>query len=652
MEDQGKRILLFVVIAAAIFIVFQWVSPKPKPAKKLAPSTTTSESVPSSSSRVGQPPPSAEKPPVAPVAPVADSGSAVGSAAGSGSGSGSAAVSVPPVTLAGATIDSAAPPAVEETLQIATKGIEVTFSNLGGVVKEWRVRFDPLKGRDMDEAQFLGGEPGQGLVASNFVDSSHVIPVGAAWKGERVEGSTSAVRYTYRDDVLEIVKTFTLVPDDYLLKIHVEVRSLAGDLKQQLALSLYSTKDGVTGPLWRPACHIGGTASSVAPSSLVGNRREQTGRVRFVGLARKYDLIALSPRDDGSTQMGCFRSPIEGVVGGSQVDLVYTSATLAKDKGEISKDLVLYVGPKYFDKLEDADKVAGWTTGFKSVIDLGWFAFISRPMLWLLHVLFNVFGNWGVAIILLTCLVKLATLYWTTKSMRSMKAMAALKPDMEAIQKRYPDDRQKQQQAQMELFKQHGVSPLAGCLPMLLQMPIWIALYRMLSHAGELHQARFIPGWLDDLTRPDPFFILPLTLTAMMFLQSRLQPATGDSAQQKILMYGMPLMFGGMSLFFPSGLTVYIFTNTTLGILHSLYMNRTTPAKLAAARAAVEARQASAAKVEADASKVPAAAKQAKRVVAEVTDAADDDDDSPEGSKGSANGGSQKRGARRGKRRS
>ena len=109
-----------------------------------------------------------------------------------------------------------------------------------------------------------------------------------------------------------------------------------------------------------------------------------------------------------------------------------------------------------------------------------------------------------------------------------MKAMAALKPEMEAIQKRYPDDRQKQQQAQMDLFKQHGVSPLSGCLPMLLQMPIWIALYRMLSHAGELHQASFIPGWLDDLTRPDPFYILPVTLMGMMFLQSRLQPATGD----------------------------------------------------------------------------------------------------------------------------
>jgi YidC/Oxa1 family membrane protein insertase len=298
----------------------------------------------------------------------------------------------------------------------------------------------------------------------------------------------------------------------------------------------------------------------------------------------------------------------------------------------------------------------------KSVIDLGWFAFIARPMLWLLNWFYNVFGNWGVAIILLTVLVKLATLYWTTKSMRSMKAMAALKPEMEAIQKRYPDDRQKQQQAQMALFKQHGVSPLAGCLPMLLQMPIWIALYRMLSSAGELHQAAFIPGWLDDLTVPDPYYILPITLTGMMFLQSKLQPATGDSMQQKILMYGMPLMFGGMSLFFPSGLTVYIFTNTVLGILHSVWMNRTTPAHQAAMRAKVTAAAAAAAAKEAEAAKVPAEVRRAKPVTAVVTDVADDDsdegdegDDGPRpttgGSKGSPGGATRRRGQRRGKRR-
>ena len=641
MEDQGKRILLFVVLAAAIFIVFQWVSPKPekdKPADTSGATGTPSTPASEFESRVGKPVAGAEKSPTA-------------------------TPSAPPVV------------AEEKTEVLGSKaaGLEVTFSNLGGVVKHVRRGFDPFKGRDMDEDLFVGGGPGQGLVATNFMQgSTHLIPVGAAWTGELLKGkepcgeadraSCDGIRYTYRDDVLEIVKSFTLLPADYLVLVHVEVRAVSGEVNQQLALSMYSTGDGITAPVWKPACHVG-TAGSIAPSKLAGKPpREQRGRVRFVGLARKYELIALSPRNENRVDWSCNRASLDGVSLRSQVDLVYESVRFsAADKGSVAKDLVMYVGPKYFDSLEGADQIAGWSTGFKSVIDLGWFSFIARPMLWVLHKLFEVFGNWGVAIILLTFLVKLATLYWTTKSMRSMKAMAALKPEMEAIQKRFPDDRTKQQQAQMALFKQHGVSPLAGCLPMLLQMPIWIALYRMLSSAGELHQATFIPGWLDDLTQADPYFILPLTLTGMMFLQSRLQPATGDSAQQKILMYGMPLMFGGMSLFFPSGLTVYIFTNTVLGILHSLWMNRTTPAALAKQRAAAAARAAAA---PSESPKVPREARQAKRFEAEVADASDDDDGDdgergasngvrrPDGnSKGGASGGSRKRGQRRGKRR-
>jgi YidC/Oxa1 family membrane protein insertase len=138
----------------------------------------------------------------------------------------------------------------------------------------------------------------------------------------------------------------------------------------------------------------------------------------------------------------------------------------------------------------------------------------------------------------------------------------------------YKNDRQRIQVETMALYKQHNVNPLAGCLPILLQMPIWLALYRMLSSAGELYQEAFIPGWIDDLTNTDPYHILPIILVVTMFLQARMTPQTGDSRQQKFLVYGMPLMFGVMSFFFPAGLTLYIFTNTLLSALHSLYMNK------------------------------------------------------------------------------
>jgi len=145
---------------------------------------------------------------------------------------------------------------------------------------------------------------------------------------------------------------------------------------------------------------------------------------------------------------------------------------------------------------------------------------------------------------------------------------------MKALQEKYKDDRQRLQAETMALYKQHNVNPIAGCLPIFLQMPIWIALYRMLSNAGELYQEPFITGWINDLTATDPYHILPIILVVTMFLQARMTPATGDSRQQKFLQYGMPLMFGVMSFFFPSGLTIYIFTNTVLSALHSIYMNK------------------------------------------------------------------------------
>jgi YidC/Oxa1 family membrane protein insertase len=192
----------------------------------------------------------------------------------------------------------------------------------------------------------------------------------------------------------------------------------------------------------------------------------------------------------------------------------------------------------------------------------------------LLQKFHDVVGNWGLSIILLTFLVKGLTLFWTTRSMRSMKAMAALAPQMKALQAKYADDKQRQQAETMALYKQHGVNPVAGCLPILLQMPIWLALYRMLSNAGELYHQPFIHGWISDLTATDPFYVLPVLLVVTMFVQARLQPAAVDSTQQKFMQYGMPLMFGAFSFVCPAGLTIYMFTNTVLSAVHSIYMNK------------------------------------------------------------------------------
>ena len=234
-------------------------------------------------------------------------------------------------------------------------------------------------------------------------------------------------------------------------------------------------------------------------------------------------------------------------------------------------------------------------------------------------------GNWGVAIVLLTVLVKGATLYWTTKSMRSMKAMAVLAPQLKQLQEKYKDDKQRLQVETMALYKQHGANPLSGCLPMLLQMPIWLALYRMLSNAGELYQQPFIPGWITDLTLADPYYVLPIVLVVTMFAQARLTPQSVDPAQkmqQRMMQYGMPLVFGAMSFVFPSGLTLYIFTNTCLSALHSIYMNKFDKKSRALVAKLKKAAQDAAIKAARD-------AKDAKNANPSPRRRRDDDDDEP-----------------------
>jgi len=429
-----------------------------------------------------------------------------------------------------------------------------------------------------------------GAFAVNFYKSPIVIPKGALW--EPVDGlAENQVGYRYRSADLTVTKTFTIHPAEYLLELAITVELMPApgsdkprEVTQQLALQLIGQQDpkapkgggmGQTTRENRAACHLNGSVSQI-PASQAHERggNERGGSVRWVGFNHPYLFFEVAPTNAGRENLACNVYPVLSIPGGMEVDLVYQGAKLRSDAPAMTKEVVAFIGPKHLGDLEGADDIAGFSTSFDESVDMGWFSFIARPLLWLMTWFYGFTGNWGLAIILLTVMVKLATLYWTTKSMRSMKGMAALKPQMEVLQKKYPDDKAKLQQEMMALYKANGVNPLSGCLPMLLQMPIWLALYRMLSSVGELYLAPFIPGWIDDLTATDPYYILPILVTGMMFLSSKLSPTTVDSMQQKIIIYGMPLIFGVMSFFFPSGLSVYIFTNSALSLLHTLYMKK------------------------------------------------------------------------------
>jgi YidC/Oxa1 family membrane protein insertase len=197
---------------------------------------------------------------------------------------------------------------------------------------------------------------------------------------------------------------------------------------------------------------------------------------------------------------------------------------------------------------------------------------LSRPILSLLKLFYSFAHNWGLAIILLTLFIKLVTFYPTQKSLLSAKKMQKLAPKMAAIRKKYENDRQRQSVETMNLYKAHGVSPFGGCLPSLIQMPIWIALYSTLNYAVELYRAPFV-FHLHDLTAKDPYYITPLVMGGVMFGQMKMSPAGADPQQQAMMSVMMPIMFTGFSLFLPSGLAVYMLTSYLFGIVQQLYVN-------------------------------------------------------------------------------
>ena len=234
----------------------------------------------------------------------------------------------------------------------------------------------------------------------------------------------------------------------------------------------------------------------------------------------------------------------------------------------------LYVGPKSLEALQAFSAVDGdGASTLEDAIDWGLLGGLSESLgkllLGLLRWFYSLVANWGVSIILLTVLVKLITLPLTLKQMASMKRMKEIQPEMAKIKEKYADDRAKQTQEMQALFARSGVNPLAGCLPMLVQLPIWFALYSMLSAAVELVHVPFL--WLPDLTQQDPFYVLPLALGGLMILQNRMMPTSnmGDETQAKMMRWFMPIMFTVFMLFLPSGLGVYIFANILLSLVQT-----------------------------------------------------------------------------------
>ena len=225
----------------------------------------------------------------------------------------------------------------------------------------------------------------------------------------------------------------------------------------------------------------------------------------------------------------------------------------------------VFVGPKLQAQLEQIDPT------LKLTVDYGWLTIISEPLFWLLSKVFSLVGNWGLAIILVTAMIKGAFYKLTQASGRSMAKMREIQPRMKALQDRYKDDRPALSQAMMDLYKREKVNPAAGCLPVLVQMPFFLAFYWVLLESVEMRQAPFML-WITDLSTRDPYFILPIIMGGAMLFQQRLNPAPADPVQAKVMQV-MPIVFTGFFAFFPSGLVLYWVTNTILSIAQKWRIN-------------------------------------------------------------------------------
>ncbi len=231
-----------------------------------------------------------------------------------------------------------------------------------------------------------------------------------------------------------------------------------------------------------------------------------------------------------------------------------------------STQATLFVGP------QDQNALEAVAPGLDLVVDYGWLTFIAKPLYWLLAFLHKLVGNWGWAIVLLTVLVKAAFYPLSAASYKSMAKMKEVTPRMMKIREQYADDKQKMNVAMMELYKNEKINPLGGCLPIIVQIPVFIALYWVLLASVEMRNAPWIL-WVKDLATPDAWFILPLAMMATMWVQYKLNPTPPDPVQAKVMML-MPFIFGVMFFFFPAGLVLYWLVNNILSIAQQWYVTR------------------------------------------------------------------------------
>ena len=459
-----------------------------------------------------------------------------------------------------------------------------SFSDLNTALASLRVKGERYLDRESGPHELVTTDKPQYLPLAP-VFSGVTIPPNARWKV--IESSKQRLRFEWDDDDVSVIRTWELADAPYQLESSMEVRNQAASAKS-IGLGITSAhyvrrKDEKGGFFGRPSPALSHGICQQGEETIREDRKgllsEDESRplqphsygpgIQYVALTSVYFAIIAAPEGEAAERCDMLTTDRGGTAedpDGSlfEAELEYGPREIAPGATAVFRTAV-YAGPKDYDALEE------FGHGATAVIDLGWFSFIARGMSWLLRTIHDRVGNWGLAIILLTLLVRVLLLPFVIPQFRNMAKQRALKPEIDKINELYKDDREKKGAAMMELWRKHKVNPLGGCLPVLLQMPIFFALYQTLSTSIELYHAPFV-WWWRDLSSPDPFYVLPVILGALMFIQQKLTPVQMDATQAKVMLYAMPLMMTFFMLLLPTGLCLYMVTSSAIGITQQRYM--------------------------------------------------------------------------------
>ena len=455
--------------------------------------------------------------------------------------------------------------------EVETPLYRVTFTNRGAQIQSWKLK--QYLTQDEDDPQPLEFVYPDGHFAGPVAMQVEDPAVNALLNNGLFEVSrdfetlddvhpTGHLTFSYRNDEngLLVEKEFTFTYDSYLVDVSIRVEGLDDTVDVLLGTNFGVVEwgqgfIGALGPAWM----IDGALEKETPDPEI----RRSGDLRWAALQDKYFISVMIPQG------------AQGVFAKAEAERVVTSGVEFPVDADGSRlRFQLYAGPKQFDLMRSLGH------GLEDTIDFGWFIYgswsivkaVAKPLFYVLRFLYEYTQNYGVAIILLTCGIKLLFVPLQYKSYKSMQGMQKVQPQIKAVQAKFKDDRERLNRELIKLYKEHKVNPVGGCLPMVLQMPVFISLFNILYMTVDLRKAPFML-WITDLSIPDPFYVFPILMGASMVLQQKMMPTTMDPTQAKMMML-LPVFLTFLFLNFPAGLVIYWLTNNVLTIGQQVVTDR------------------------------------------------------------------------------